>query len=232
MKNLLLSSVAAAAITLAVDGPARAASPYNWTGCYIGGNAGGAWANKDFSPDFNPLVGGPVHMSGFAGGVQTGCDYQSGTLVVGARGMFDWTDMHGDAPFAQTSFGGGKGYRTNISWFATATGRLGYLPQPNLLFFVTGGAAFVRDKFQFIVFGPPFGVANVTRSGRLVGGGVEWMFAPFWSVSIEYDYMNFGSKNINFQGVGGFGDFSDPVYQNVQTVLVGLNYRFGSGGGR
>jgi len=32
-----------------------------------------------------------------------------------------------------------------------------------------------------------------TNSGWLVGGGIEWAFAPNWSVKIEYDYLGLKS---------------------------------------
>jgi outer membrane immunogenic protein len=53
-----------------------------WTGCYIGGNIGGAFG--DASVNF---PGGEVSSNG-----QIGCDYQfSGGWVVGFRNMFDGT---------------------------------------------------------------------------------------------------------------------------------------------
>jgi outer membrane immunogenic protein len=230
MKKLLLCGAAVAAITLAVDGPAKAAPPaaYNWTGCYIGGNVGGAWADKDFSTDLSGATfgHGPQSMSHLAGGAQAGCDYQYGMWVFGAQGMFDWTDMHGSGPFLFN-----KGFTTNIPWFATAAGRVGYLAQPNFLLFVKGGAAFVRDHYVFVDI-TPIDFADVTRTGSLIGGGVEWMFAPYWSVSIEYDYMDFGNKGVAFHNVVGTFVGTEHIKQNMQTVLISLNYRLGGWGGR
>src|SRR5215471_309512 len=64
MKKILLTSVAlvalvapAAAADLAVrPAPVAYKAPppivvYSWTGCYVGGNGGGAWVNKDFALD-------------------------------------------------------------------------------------------------------------------------------------------------------------------------------------
>ena len=81
MKKLLLSSVALIALgssAFAADMPARQAykappaytAPaliYNWTGFYIGGHVGGAFAGD------NSLVGSDGR---FMGGVQGGFDYQ------------------------------------------------------------------------------------------------------------------------------------------------------------
>src|SRR5262245_29929348 len=62
--------------------------PYVWTGCYIGGNVGGAWADVKLENNF---TGGEVSRSnsGFAGGGQVGCDYQfAGAWVIGIRNLF------------------------------------------------------------------------------------------------------------------------------------------------
>jgi outer membrane immunogenic protein len=229
LRKFLLGSVAVAAISVAAETPARAAPPpvYNWTGCYIGGNVGDGWAHKLFTPGNNGPEGeGPARMRSFVGGVQSGCDVQYGMWVFGAQGMFDWASMHGDSPFFF-----GKQYSTHIPWFATAGGRVGYLVQPTFLIFINGGAAFIRDEHQLVE--PPgtiHGVANLTRSGPMIGGGGEWMFAPYWSATVQYGYMSFGTKTVDFQGVGIFSNFNENVGQHAQFVLIGLNYRFNTGG--
>jgi outer membrane immunogenic protein len=78
-----------------------------------------------------------------------------------------------------------------------------------------------------------FGMTNYT-----IGGGLEWMFAPGWSVFGEYDYMDFGTKNVNFASTGlvpGFGPAgaladTNAVRPTIQTALVGVNYKFNLGG--
>jgi len=246
MKKLLLSSVAVAAISIVADAPARAvdmpvkapafkaaAAPYDpWTGCYIGGNVGGGWAHKEFGPTpgftADSLTANPSNV---VGGVQIGCDVQRGAWVFGARGMFDWSDMHGNTPFAS----GGKGYMTRMPWFATATARAGYLVQPTLLIFVDGGAAFVRDEFQFVEGSGAVvdATGHVTRTGWTAGVGVDWMVAPNWTVTLEYGYMGFGTKTVDLQGTFAFiGTIHESVNQHVQVGLISLNYRFASGGGR
>jgi outer membrane immunogenic protein len=52
------------------------------------------------------------------------------------------------------------------------------------------------------------------------------MYAPNWSLKVEYDYFDFGNPNEPFPGPGGF--FGAKTRDRIQTVLVGLNYRFGS----
>ena len=74
---------------------------FNWTGCYVGGNAGGISANSDWS---DTILGGFGNntSSGALGGVQAGCNYQAsgpnywaGGLVLGIQGDYDWTSING-----------------------------------------------------------------------------------------------------------------------------------------
>src|SRR3974390_521394 len=67
-----------------------------WTGCYVGGNIGGAFGNASVSVA-GPLGSGTVsgNNSGFAGGGPIGCDYDfGGGWGVGFRAMFYLTHKH------------------------------------------------------------------------------------------------------------------------------------------
>jgi len=71
-----------------------------------------------------------------------------------------------------------------------------------------------------------------TNSGWLVGAGIEWAFAPNWSVKIEYDYLGLNSQTFTAPA-GGFlaGDTFTTSNPNVQMVKVGANYLFKYGVG-
>ena len=111
MKKLLLTTVSFAALAAApavaadMRVPAyRAPLPvyfFSWTGCYVGGNVGGVWVEKDFTvlspagPFFDETFS--ANASSVAGGLQGGCNYQfAGGWVVGIQGDYDWTDAHRD----------------------------------------------------------------------------------------------------------------------------------------
>jgi hypothetical protein len=80
---------------------------YDWSGFYIGGVIGGAWADHDISdPGCGVclLLGVPggalpavqtTSSSAFIGGVEGGDRYQFGKLVVGWEGDITWGDMNG-----------------------------------------------------------------------------------------------------------------------------------------
>src|SRR6202048_2098385 len=95
MKKLLFGTaafIAFAAPAMAADMPARTYTKapaytapelvYNWTGFYIGGHVGGAFAGN------NSLEGSGGR---FLGGVQGGFDYQFATnWVLGAEAQYSW----------------------------------------------------------------------------------------------------------------------------------------------
>src|SRR5262249_37573177 len=119
--------------------------PYLWTGCYIGGNVGGAWAHVEV----NVVTTGENHggnNGGFAGGGQIGCDYQLNAWVFGIRNMLDATSLSKSVTFSGAIPGSAD---TSTHWFDTLTARAGYLVAPNVLLYVQGGAAWTNTKANF-----------------------------------------------------------------------------------
>ena len=209
--------------------PPPAPPPYVWTGCYLGANVGAASAHVDVD---NVTTGGSISRTsntGFAGGGQIGCDYQMGAWVFGIRNMFDGTSISGSRTFTDPArFAGTGTVDTKVNWFDTLTARGGYLVQPNVLFYVQGGAAWARAQATaFTSGGGAVGSASGnSNTGWTVGGGAEWMFVPHWSVFLEYNYMGFGTRSNAFQVCGGGACDTFSAKANISDVLVGVNYRF------
>lgn len=216
---------------------------YTWTGCYIGGNVGGAWHNVNQNSSRNlagtvfapPLDLGSADSNGdFIGGGQIGCDYQfAGNWVVGIQGMFDFgnTNSRNNILDARVTPIGTPYTTTRTRDLFTVTGRVGYLFAPQVLAYVKGGGAWTRTNTAIFGNIPANFLsesASADRQGWTVGGGVEWMFARGWSVFGEYNYADFGRKDINFtQGPGTVGVATiNSTRLNVQTALVGVNYKF------
>ena len=257
MNKFLTGSIAAIAMAVAVPALAADMAPryskapmappvmvYNWTGCYIGGNVGGGWARTDQTlvtrlGVVTPLDYGRSEGDNVIGGAQIGCDYQfAGNFVVGVQGMFDFGRIDSTHPIAAaptfTSVN-----RTKDMF--TATGRVGYLFAPQLLGYVKGGGAWARIDHNIF---QPGGVllsesaTGVDRQGWTVGGGLEWMFAPGWSVFGEYNYMDFGRKDIGFIAAPatlppftpGLPSEVVSTRLTIQQALVGVNYKFNWGG--
>src|SRR5262249_25540076 len=78
-----------------------------------------------------------------------------------------------------------------------------------------------------------------TLNGLLVGIGVEhaFTFAPNWTVKVEYDYIRYGSKDLNalvcedLTCSSSVGEtFSWTQHPDKQIIKVGFNYLFNFGG--
>ena len=62
-----------------------------------------------------------------------------------------------------------------------------------------------QPAFFEVLPGPPPRVfvehieASKTRAGWTVGGGVEWAFSQNWSTKIEYDFYDFGTRDVTLK---------------------------------
>jgi len=219
-------STAAMAADLPVRAPAAVAPlpVTTWTGCYIGGNIGGAFGHASISG-----VAGTAsnNGSGFAGGGQIGGDYQfHGGWVIGIRDMFDATSNKKSRTFASGPLAGNV-VNFNNQWFDTLTGRLGYAFAPTSLVYFQGGGAWAHTSTNITAGGVQIGQTSATRSGWTVGGGVEWMFVPHWSWFLEGNYMDFGSKSGIAVAAGACAaGCAFTAKATETTVLTGVNYRF------
>ena len=66
--------------------------------------------------------------------------------------------------------------------------------------------------------------------GGTVGAGLEFGFAPNWSLGVEYDHLFMGTRNINLNDPTGAFFQTESISQDVDIGLVRLNYRFGGWG--
>ncbi len=242
MKKLLLRSAACLAllsgVNLAVAAdlpqkpaykpPMMAPAPVaSWTGCYVGGNIGGAWGNVEATDVATGATVSP-NNSGFVGGGQIGCDYQMGPWVVGFRNLFDGTSLNKSTAFSDPTRGFTGTGNSHVTWFDTLTARGGYLLQPNVLLYGQGGVAWTQWNVKFNnTAGVQVGeIGNNSRTGWTLGTGVEWMFAPHWSVFLEYNFMGFGTNSNAVTACGFVTCATLSGKANIQDLLVGVNYRF------
>ena len=103
------------------------------------------------------------------------------------------------------------------------------IPGERFLGYVRGGAAWERDEYwaTTIVLGTAY-TARVTRPGWTIGVGGEYAFTRILSGFIEYDYYDFGTRQITFtpQVIGLNPAFVD-IKDTTSVVRAGLNVRFG-----
>lgn len=245
MTKLLLVATALTAMigpALAADMNVKApilkapAPVFSWTGCYLGANGGGGWTQTTATSVTPGEIGNSSknNDTGFFGGAQVGCDYQSGIWVIGAKGQADFGNSEGTSAVigAPAAAAGGLTSFNNFGSFYTATGRIGVTPIPTALLYVQAGGAWIHDEQEVSsIVGPFFERGSGYLNGWVVGGGAEREFLTNWSIFAEVNYMSFGTKNINFSLVSGAGTPSTfATKANAEVLLFGLNYRFNSGG--
>src|SRR5260221_10838347 len=202
MRRVLLGTaamIAFAAPAFAADMPARTYTKapvytppeaiYNWTGFYIGGHVGGAFAGN------NSLEGSGGR---FLGGVQGGFDYQFATnWVVGAEAQYSWLANNNNNGVL---FPAGTLVTANNNQLGSVAGRFGYTWGPALLYTNGGYAWRDNNNIGVSVAGVPaaFTTNGSHKDGYTVGAGLENMFAPKWSAKAEDQNYNFG--NTTFTG--------------------------------
>ena len=241
MKKLLLVGTALTVLfggsALAADlrRPAYTPPPppppvFSWTGFYIGGNLGGAWARGSVNDSLFGLSASS-DRSGFIGGGQVGVNYQFSNIVLGAEWDFDWTslDATGNGRFVP-GVGTLQG-SANTRWISTLAARFGVVLNNGVLLYGKAGGAWVDNNATITNLNTGASISASNRnSGWVVGGGVEWAIAGNWSAKLEYDFVQL--DDLTF-GPGPFLGNTFTASREIQMFKVGLNYRFGSlfGGG-
>ena len=235
--------------------PAPVVAPVtNWGGFYIGINGGGGSAHKCWDivtnagiPVNPPLPEGCHDATGGTVGGQIGYRWQTTNWVFGLEAQGNWADFRGANVNQWAVFGGANLYNdvTKVEAFGLFTGQVGYAFN-NVLLYAKGGAAVVRDKYSLTVtaagapilagaFGLPVvagqlgAVGSETRWGGAAGVGVEFRFAPNWSVALEYDHLFMGRRDVSQSVVPPFA--APPsihrIGQDVDIGTVRVNYTFG-----
>jgi outer membrane immunogenic protein len=206
---------------------------FTWTGFYIGGNLGGAWANTTISDSLFGLSFSNGNNGVFVGGGQVGFNYQLGNVVFGVEGDFDWAANNNNSV---TGVVGPLGHTftasANDRWMATVAGRLGYAFDRWLIYVKGGGGWVGANSFTVtdVTAGASIGAGSSnTIGGWLVGGGFEWAFTNNWTIRAEYDYFGLSARSFTVPATFPVlaGDTFTTGNNNIQMATVGINYKFG-----
>ena len=257
MKKLVLavsilatSGFGASAADMAVKARPMVVDPsYNWTGFYIGANAGYGWEDRVGNLAGNSggiaiptaLAGGtiPTFLSlrpeGGLGGVQAGYNWQFNHVVFGIEADVQAARIRqgvsifnpgggGLLPTINTAF-------SNLDWFGTVRGRVGYAWN-TFMVYGTGGVAY-GHTYDYVssqtTTPPPFGSGSNSsmRTGWAAGAGFEWAFRPSWSLKGEYLHVDLGSGNTTASFLPSSPDFvTYNIRHSYDIVRGGLNYKF------
>jgi outer membrane immunogenic protein len=238
-------------VAFAADMPVKApAAPvYQWTGCYIGLNAGGGASASNFTATVGAgtqLVGSdPATVSGdgtgsgsgsnFLGGGQAGCNWQTGTVVVGLEADVDYyrsnsnflnnTDMLADG----TPFAIGQSLKTD--YLATVRPRIGIAADRNFAY-ITGGVAFTEANYTE-TYGDSDGGAGTASASKFLtgwtaGAGWEYALAAHWTVRVEYLFSGFSTTSATgvISGPTGSNSLHGSGDLIIQVARAGVNFKF------
>lgn len=237
------------------DAPAHA---FSWTGFYIGANAGYGFSDDEnyrlIVLDNNgvPYPTDPEKLTyslgpeGVFGGLQAGYNAQSGQLVFGVEADIQASDINDTSKTAYLNdpilpppggFDSSFIYTAtqDIEWFGTLRARLGFASDETLIY-ITGGLAFgeVSYKGQYLILtnnATSDLKSSETKTGYVIGGGLEQAIDRNWSLKFEYQYIDLGSDKVASDGffivprrvtdesvkTGFDNDF--------HTIRIGINYR-------
>jgi outer membrane immunogenic protein len=223
MKNKITVTVATitslvAGSALAADMPARMptkAVPYvaafNWTGGYVGLNAGYGWTSN---------------RTGAIGGAQIGYNWQVGTFVYGLEADIQASGESGTKNVTDATGAITLSENRKMNYFGTARGRLG-IAQDRVLYYVTGGLAYttIKRSVTGLVGAAGTDSASNSKAGYAFGGGIEWAFAQNWSAKVEYLYMGYSGTTNTYGALVPVTTVNNGrLTDNV--VRVGVNYHF------
>ena len=175
----------------------------------------------------NPRVGSRA--------VSLGYNWQQGPLLLGFEADLQGADVSGGfSGRILDSVGDLISAHQRVDYFGTVRGRIGFAFYRGLIF-ATGGFAYGGVRDQLFVNNPGTGFsANLsrddTRTGSTVGGGLELAVARHWSLKVEYQHIDLGSERVTAPVLppSGITITSNKVEGRVDTIRVGLNYRFDS----
>ena len=219
----------------------------NWTGFYLGGQAGYAYGDNHGAYNFSTASGvdgsGALKQDaqGVIFGAHAGYNRQfESDLVLGLEASIDGTSLIRRESLGASDLAGDQAILTSMVQSdiqGSLRGRAGYA-FGRLLPYVTGGLAIGHFGTQSDFAGAnnanyaydgfaTHGLQSTTRLGWTVGGGAEWAVSDHWSLRGEYRYSEFGSisDTPNVLTPSTFYGGGRRLDQN--QFQIGFGYKFG-----
>jgi high affinity Mn2+ porin len=221
----VLSLDGAAAADIPLKAP-RIQQVYDWTGLYFGAHAGFGRGHS------NAVLGDPSiattsnSFGGPIGGLQAGYNVQlPSRIVLGFEADVSFPNYI-DGNSVISTLATAKSYVVEqMDFSGSARGRLGYAAGP-WMFYATGGLAWTGERYlNTPAVGNDEKILRM-RLGWAAGGGVEYAFAPHWSLRLEYLYSEFQNAGVQFDSGA-----THASTLNFQSLRVGLNRKIDWPGG-
>ena len=159
-------------------------------------------------------------------------------MVFGIETDIQWADVKGSVLFPNAIFNFPSAiFNTEVTselrYFGTVRGRIGYSFAPWALLYATGGFAYgeVQSNSVLSVHGrgrgrryptPSSTISRRTHYGYAVGGGWEALLTPRLSVKAEYLYVDLGAGTHQFVIAGDTYSWNERL--RMHTFKLGLNF--------
>lgn len=209
-----------------VDVPADA---YDWSGLYIGVNAGfGALKADQPYGDYDGYWYGSyygndeVSGNGFSAGVGAGVNAQFGSFVLGLDGDINWTNIEASAD--------DEGYyeiKSDWDWYATLRAKAG-VAIDSLLLYATAGVAAVNTTYSFCYYAGDCGDYSYdesytqTQFGLAAGVGAEVAVTEDISLKGEVLYIGLPTETV----LSPYYEYDADFTTSAVVGRVGLNWHF------
>jgi outer membrane immunogenic protein len=248
-------------------------SGYDWSGFYIGGHAGGVAERTGFQDpsatgvianccvlvtSMAPGLSAPgVFGFSWLGGANAGWNYQIGQFVFGSNVELSETNLKttnvGSIPGVTPAGPNAatESFSNHTDWTATATASFG-VAEGIRLWYTKAGIAWAHDSYSLNVTGPNTAGGPYTfqannsdiRTGLTLGTGLAWAISDSWIAKMEYDFLYFPSKEVDFtasatNNIAGPGmgapqvttpiTFNTNSSQYISELKLGLDYKFTPG---
>ncbi len=229
-RRSLQKVLAGAAGTIALGGSALAADlpvkalhyrpAFDWSGFYIGGHTGYSRGSSSaaLTDPQAQLAASSGNFSGVMGGVQAGYNVMMPSgLLLGVEADLTFPNYLPSNYIISRLITAGSDVTHQLDYTGTARGRIGYAHGPWLAY-ATGGLAFAGDRFLST---PAVGEEEKKLGHRLgwaAGAGVEYAFAPHWTVRLEYLYSQLARADVRFPSGAQYNSTLD-----FQQLRIGLN---------
>jgi outer membrane immunogenic protein len=243
----------AGAADLPVKAPMAPPLP-TWSGCYMGGFGGGATSsNVDVTSPGDTVTGAFYNPPGaaysystgpsFIAGGTLGCNWQQPGLglVIGMEGEAGYLHLSKGVvdPNSIARFGSDTLDTTTIGdWYGVVAARFGWAYGP-ALFYTKAGIVMtpVNSTVVDTCTAAPCGTGTLNATGNApfagwtAGAGIEYMFAPRWSVKAEYLYFGLNTQTYQVCGAGGgtaagASFCGNHTLTGVSTGKLGVNFYF------
>jgi outer membrane immunogenic protein len=193
------------------------------------------FASAQFLPNPPAVGSNSASSSSWMAGAQLGYNWQRGSLVYGFETDISGLDldsrMNTTLP-RQFNFAPPVTANTssNIDWYGTVRGRLGWAAGP-ILFYGTGGLAYGRmgvNSTLFDSFTPNIlnTQSSSVKTGWVAGFGVEYLLRPNVILNLGYQYVDLGTTSLTASSPDGSLRQGINAHGQFQVVSAGLSWLF------